>query len=85
MTKKEVQANVKDLRSYGYFSDPLMVFENLSLNVDSVHNTASCLSRCEGLAQLVLVIQGVELSKRYAKIFRAYHGVVAKRSQLFLE
>ena len=35
MTYKEVQAEVKDLRSHGYYSDPLMLFENFSMNVEA--------------------------------------------------
>ena len=57
VTKKEVQAKVKDLRSHGYSSAPLMLFENFSANVDSMHNTACYLRRCEGFAELVLEIQ----------------------------
>ena len=85
MTKKEVQAKVKDLRSQGYYSDSLMLFENFSATVDAVHNSACYLPRCDGFAPLVLEIQGVELAHRYAKIFRAYHAVVAKRYPHLME
>ena len=63
VTKKEMQAKVNDLRSHGYYSDPLMPFEKFSANVDSVLNTACYLRRCEGFAELVLEIQGVELAQ----------------------
>ena len=84
MPQKEVQAKVKDLRAHGYY-DPLMLFQNFSTNVDSMHNTTCYVQRCEGFAEHVLEIQGVELAHRYAKIFRAYHIVVAKRSPLLME
>ena len=74
--KKEVHAKVKDLRAHGYYSDPLMLFDNLSANVDAVHDTMCYIHRCEGFAELILEIQGIELAHRYAKIFRAYHMAV---------
>ena len=62
-----------------------MLFENISVNVDSVHNPMCYVRRCEGFADLVLEIQGLEFALRSPKIFRAYQVLVAKRSQLFLE
>ena len=41
VTKKEVNAKVKKLRVHGYYSDPLMLFENFSANVDAVPNTVT--------------------------------------------
>ena len=58
MRKKVVQTKVKDLLSHGYYSDPLMLFENFSANVDGVDNTACYLRPCEGFAEMVLKIQG---------------------------
>ena len=56
-----------------------------SANVDSGHNTRCYVRRCEGFAELVLEIQGVDLAHRYAKIFRAYHMVVSKQFPLLME
>ena len=85
VSKKEVQAKVKDLRAHGYYSDPLMFFENFSANLDAVRNTICYVHRCEGLAELVLEIQGIELAHRYAKVFRAYYEAILGRSPLLLE
>ena len=74
-----------DLRSHGYCSDPLMLFENFSANMDAVRNTICYIHRCEGFAELVLEIQGIELAHRYAKIFRAYCDAVVGQRQLLLE
>ena len=56
-----------------------------SANADSGHNRWWYVRRWEGFAELVLEIQGVELAHRYAKIFRAYKVVVAKRCPLLME
>ena len=85
VTKKEVQAKVKYLRSHGYCSDPLMLFENFSANLDAVRDTIRYIHRCVGLAELVLVIQGIELAHRYAKIFRAYCDAGAVQRPLLLD
>ena len=57
VTKKEVRANVKDLRAHEYYSYSQMLFENLSAKVDSVHKTMCYVRSCEGFAELVLEIQ----------------------------
>ena len=57
VTKKEVRANVKDLRALEYYSYSQMLFENLSAKVDSVHKTMCYVRNCEGFAELVLEIQ----------------------------
>ena len=75
---------MKDLRAPGYYCDPLMLHENFSWKLDSLHNSVCYVRRCEGLAELLLEIQGVEPALRYAKIFRAYQLVVAKRSPLLM-
>ena len=66
VTQNQVRAKGKDLRAHGFYSDPLMLFENFSANVDSVHNTMCYVRVCESFAALVLEIQGVELAHRYA-------------------
>ena len=38
-TEFEVRGKVKDLRAHGYYSDPLMLFDNFSANVDAVRDT----------------------------------------------
>ena len=85
VSKKEVQAKVKDLRAHGYSSDPLMLFENFSENVDAVRNTICYIHRCEGFPELELEILGIELAHRYAKIFRPYREAVTGHSPLLLE
>ena len=62
VSKQEVQKKVKDLRSHGYCSEPLMLFENFSANLEAVRNTICYIHRCEGFAELVLEIQGIELA-----------------------
>ena len=47
VTQNQVRAKGKDLRAHGFYSDPLMLFENVSANVDSVHNTMCYVRRCE--------------------------------------
>ena len=84
-TKKEARPNVNNLLTCGNYSDRLMLLENFSANGDSVHNTMRYVRRCDGFVQLVLEIQGFELAHREAKIFRAYHIVVAKRCPLLME
>ena len=56
----------------------MMLYENFSANVDSVHNTMCYERRWEGFAELVLEIQGVELTQRYAMMLRPYDVVVVK-------
>ena len=56
-TEVEVRAKVKDLRPHGYYSDPLMLFDNVSTNLDAVRDTMCYIHRCEGFAELVLEIQ----------------------------
>ena len=56
VTKNEMQAKVKDLPSHGYYSDALILFQNFSPNVDSVHNTSCYVRRSESVAELVLEI-----------------------------
>ena len=85
VSKKEVQAKVKDLRAHGYYSDPLMLFENFSAKVDSVRNTICYIHRTEGFADLVLEIQVIELAHCYAKIFRTHYEAIIGRSPLLLE
>ena len=85
VSKKEVQAKLKDLQAHGYYSDPLMLFENFSENVDAVRNTLCYLQRCEGFPELELEILGIELAHRYAKIFRPYREAVTGHSPLLLE
>ena len=85
VSKKEVQAKVKDLRANGYYSDTLMLFENFSTNLDAVRNTICYIHRCEGFEELVLEIQGIELAHRYAKAFRAYCKAVVGQLPLLLE
>ena len=85
VSKKEVQAKMKDLRAHGYYSDTLMLFENFSANLDAVRNRICYIHRCEGVAELVLEIQGIELAHRYAKIFQAYNAAILGRSPLLLE
>ena len=85
MCKKEVQAKVKDLRAHGYYSDPFILFENFSANVYAVPDIVCYIHRCEGFAELVLEIQGIELAHRYAKIFRAYYETVLGHAPLLLE
>ena len=41
--------------------------------------------RCEGFAELVLEVEGIEFAHRYVKIFRSYHMVVAARSPILLD
>ena len=84
-TEIEVRAKVKDLRPHGYYSDPLMLFDNFSANVDAVRDTMCYIHRCEGFAELVLEIQGIELAHRYAGIFRAYHMAVTGHIPQLLE
>ena len=62
-----------------------MLFEYLSANLDVVGNTLCYIHRCEGFAELVLEIQGIELAHRYAKPFRAYYAATLGRSPLWLE
>ena len=83
--KKEPQAKVKDLRANGFYSDPLMLFENFSASEVAVHNTMCYVHHCDIFAQLVLEVQGIELGHCYARIFRAYHIVVAGHSPLLME
>ena len=64
VTKKELQAKVKELRAHGFYSDPLMLFENFSASVEAVHNTMCYVHRCEGFAEHVLEAQGIELAHR---------------------
>ena len=64
MSKKEVQAKVKDLRSQGYYCEPMSLFENFSANVDAVENTACYIRRFERFAALVVEIQGVDHAQR---------------------
>ena len=84
-TEVEVRAKVKDLRPHGYYSDPLMLFDNFSANVDAVRDTTCYIHRCEGFAELVLEVQGIELAHRYARIFRAYHMAVTGHIPQLLE
>ena len=72
-------------RPHGYYSDPLMLFDNFTANVDAVRDTMCYIHRCEGFAELVLEIQGIELAHRYARIFRAYHMAVTKHIPQLLE
>ena len=64
MPKKEVPAKMKDLRAYRYYSDPLILFENFSANVDSVHNNICFVIPWEAFAERVLEIEVVELAHR---------------------
>ena len=84
-TEVEVRAKVKDLRPHGYYSDPLMLFDNFSASVDAVRDTMCYIHRCEGFAELVLEIQGIELALRYARIFRAYQMAVTGHIPQLLE
>ena len=81
----EVRAKVKDLRPHGYYSDPLMLFGNFSANLDAVRDSMCYIHRCEGFAQLVLEIQGIELAHRYERIFRAYDMAVTTLVPRLLE
>ena len=56
-----------------------------SANLDSGSNIRCYVRRCEGFAELVQEIQGVELAHRYVNIFSAYNVVVAKRCPVFIE
>ena len=47
--------------------------------------TLCYIHRCEGFAELVLEIQGIELPHRYARIFRAYHMDVTTHIAQLLE
>ena len=85
VTKKEVQAKGKDLRSHEYCSNPLMLFENLPANLAEVRNTICYIHRCEGFAVLVLEIQGIELAPRYPKVYRAYCTATVGQPPLLLE
>ena len=62
-----------------------MLFDNFSTNVDAVRDTICYIHRCEGFAELVLEIQGIELAHRYARIFRAYHMAVTTHIPQLLE
>ena len=84
-TEVQIQPKVKDVRARVYYPDPLILFDNLSTNVDVGRDTMWYLHRCEGFAELVLEMQGVELAHRYVKLFRAYHMAVAARVTQLLE
>ena len=57
VSKKDLQAKVNDLRAHGYYSDRLLLFENLSVNLDAVRKTFCYIHHCEGFAEIVLEIQ----------------------------
>ena len=82
MSKEELKSKVKDHPAHGYYSDPLMLFEHFSANLDAVRTTICYIQRCEGFAELVLVIQWIELAHRYAKVFRHYYEATLGRSPL---
>ena len=62
-----------------------MLFHNFSTNVEAVRDTMSDIHRCEGFAELVLEMQGIELAHRNAKIIRAYHMAVTAHAPHLLE
>lgn len=62
-----------------------MLFDNLSAYVDSVENTMCYVRRCEGFADHVLEILGVEIAHCYSKIFADYHMLVAKRYLMLMQ
>ena len=52
------------MRAHGFYSDPLMRFENLAVNLDSVHNTRCFVRSFEGFEEIGLEIHGIVIGHR---------------------
>ena len=55
--KNDLQEKVNDLRAPGFYSDPVMLFENISPSEDAVHNTMCYVNRSKCSRSLCRILK----------------------------